>query len=183
MPFSEFMMQELDNQKQMSGLNINMENLTKSNCEQLLKMVQRLDVVFQKLFALEAPILYNKVDGNQLTMMAVGEMGHGKSTSLNTLKLVIKRQDDPTYDGYDDNDLFKASVSTSAVTTETAMRKIGNNNIIDTAGDNDPRRTNLANHLDATNFLRINNIDRSGLSGITDVISFPTGGRIHESSC
>ena len=40
-------------------------------------------------------------------MMAVGDIGSGKSTTLNYFKIVEKRKIDPNYE-FDDEDSFKA---------------------------------------------------------------------------
>lgn len=112
-------------------------------------------MTFEKLFAVERPIYYTQSAVKMMTLMAVGDMGAGKSTTLNYIKVVEKRKTDPTYE-YDPDDSFKAQVSISAVTTETEMKTVGDMLIIDTIGTCDPKRDDLGSYLDATNFLKVN---------------------------
>ena len=74
-------------------------------------------------------------ENNQFTAVVFGEVGQGKSTTLNSL---VKLAEEKYFKGQDHNCKFEGRKDLKSVTSYIKMGSIGNMTLIDTPGLNDP---------------------------------------------
>lgn len=184
---------------------INFANIDSGAALDLMTLFDNLRICIEKLFDLRQELTYEPVKTSRYTsrynhsLLVFGEMGAGKSTTLNHIILNLMRKDDsylsklysrclktfnsafgPIFLDDDDlvEDLFVAKTSDKSVTAKPELKDLDGFLLIDTPGFNDPKKKNLVILANATEHLNIQRIHKDGLSAILNVISFPAGGRI-----
>ena len=127
------------------------------------------------------PLTFEEVHNTNLrNVIVIGNIGSGKSTTLNKLAYVLDHKT-----GEIEN-VFLSKVSAHSVTLKTEERKFGNLNLIDTQGFNDP--TNEQNILweklssDMTSTNDIVTKRSNGLSAVVVPIMVPLSKRVEDQS-
>ena len=128
---------------------------------------------------LKEPVLYSRSQFEKPVVMAIGQIGTGKSSLLNALLKQSRLETDLDFE-LSDSENFKAEISAKAVTTKLMLKEIPKLYLIDTIGMKEKDDESL---IMTTDFLREHQFHIRGLSTVIAVIAWPRGGRIDFQAC